>query len=110
MMTNVQNKGKRVVASMLLAILLFPTAFNFFHHFSNHQHIECSENKSHIHQSISGCDVCDFNLLSFNYNISHFPDLEQPEISVELNIVFEALQIHSFTTSNNQLRAPPFFS
>lgn len=109
-MKNVQNTAKKIAATLLLALLLFPMAFNFFHHFTDHQHIECSENKLHIHQSVSGCDICDFNLLSFNYNITHYSDLKQSEISVELNIAFEPLQLNSFTITNTQLRAPPFFS
>ncbi|MDG1777977.1 MAG: hypothetical protein P8H23_01375 [Flavobacteriaceae bacterium] len=109
-MKNSRNTGKKAAAIVLFAILTFPSIFNFIHHFGEHTHIECSENKSHIHQSVSGCDICDFNLLSFNYHISDYADLEPSEIPVELNIIFEPLQLHAFTLTNTQLRAPPFFS
>lgn len=105
-----QNTRKKAAAIVLFALLIFPTIFNFVHHFEDHIHIECSENKTHIHQSVSECDICDFNLLSFNYHINDCEDFELTEIPVTLNVSLEPLQLHSFTTTNTQLRAPPFFS
>lgn len=107
---NSKNIKKKATAIVLFVLLVFPTIFNFVHHFENHIHIECSENKTHIHQSFSECDICDFNLLSFNYHINNYVGFEPTEIPVTLNVRFEPLQLHSFTTTNTQLRAPPFFS
>lgn len=109
-MKNKTNIIKNSAASLLFAILMFPTVFNFFHHFGVHQHIECSENKSHIHQSISNCDICDFNLLSFNYDVADDFKIQTIEIHKEANSIFASLQFHSFSLTNIQLRAPPVFS
>ena len=100
----------KLTAILLFAVLMFPTVFNFLHHFGEHQHIECSENKSHIHQSISNCDVCDFNLLSFNYDINIVPEIKTIEIYKEVNTIFNSLKFHSFNITYKQLRAPPIFS
>lgn len=109
-MINKVNIRKKVTANLLFVVLIFPTVFNFLHHFSEHHHIECSENKSHIHQSISNCDVCDFNLLSFNYDINIDTELQTIEIYEEVNIIFTSLKFHSFNITHKQLRAPPIFS
>ena len=109
-MKNTLNIRKKVTANLLFAVLIFPTVFNFHHHFSEHHHIECSENKSHIHQSISNCDVCDFNLLSFNYDINIDTELQTIEIYEEVNIIFTSLKFRSFNITHKQLRAPPIFS
>jgi hypothetical protein len=109
-MKNKVNIRKIVTANLLFVVLIFPTVFNFLHHFSEHHHIECSENKSHIHQSISNCDVCDFNLLSFNYDINIDTELQTIEIYEEVNIIFTSLKFRSFNITHKQLRAPPIFS
>ena len=109
-MKNKVNIRKKVTANLLFVVLIFPTVFNFLHHFSEHHHIECSENKSHIHQSISNCDVCDFNLLSFNYDINIDTELQTIEIYEEVNIIFTSLKFRSFNITHKQLSAPPIFS
>jgi Na+-transporting NADH:ubiquinone oxidoreductase subunit NqrB len=101
---------KKMAANLLFVILMFPTIFNFIHHFGDHQHIECSENKSHIHQSIANCDICDFNLLTFNYDVNNTLELQKVEIIKKANTIFGSLKFHSFTITNKQLRAPPILS
>ena len=109
-MKNTVNIRKKITANLLFVVLIFPTVFNFLHHFGEHQHIECLENKSHIHQSTSNCDVCDFNLLSFNYDINIDTELQTIEIYEEVNIIFTSLKFRSFNITHKQLRAPPIFS
>ena len=101
---------KKYLASLLLLLLLLPTIITFYHHFGEHEHIVCAENEAHIHQSIARCDVCDFNLLSFDFKIADFPDFKESIVDVKLNGTFKALQLNTFCPTNKQLRAPPFFS
>ncbi|MCX2679384.1 hypothetical protein OOZ15_05460 [Galbibacter sp. EGI 63066] len=102
--------GKNIVALLLFAALMLPTAIQFFHMFEGHEHITCSEKTSHIHKSITKCDTCDFHLVSFNYDIAKYPDLLLPKIPVKINVDFASLQFHSIKITNTQLRAPPIFS
>ncbi len=102
--------GKNIVALLLFAAIMLPTAVQFFHVFEDHEHIVCNEKSTHIHESISKCDICDFHLASFNYDLAKYPDLELPKIPVKNDVNFASLQFHSFKTTNTQLRAPPVFS
>ena len=63
-----------------------------------------------IRQIISNCDICDFNLLSFNYDVADDFKIQTIEIHKEANSIFASLQFHSFILTNIQLRAPPVFS
>ena len=102
--------GKNIVALLLFAALMLPTAVQFFHVFEGHEHNTCSEKTTHIHKSITNCDICDFHLVSFNYNITKYPNLLVPKIPVGVDVKFTSLLFHSFKTTNTQLRAPPIFS
>ena len=99
--------SKNLLALLLFAALLLPTAVQFLHIFEAHEHINCSENTTHIHESITKCDICDFHLVSFNYDIASYPDLLLASIYVRADINFTSLQFHSFKLTNTQLRAPP---
>ena len=109
-MINEKQIVKNSLASLLLLLLLFPTIATFYHHLGEHEHIVCSENEAHIHQSVSSCDLCDFSLLSFDFKIADFPDFKESIVDVKLNGTFKALQLNTFCPTNKQLRAPPFFS
>lgn len=102
--------GKNILALLLFAALMAPTAFQFFYMFEGHEHITCTEKTTHIHNSVTKCDICDFHLASFNYDIAKYPDLLIPNIPVKVDVRFTSLQLHSFTITNTQLRAPPIFS
>lgn len=109
-MKHKKQTGKKTVAILLFAILIFPSALNFFHHCCEHEQIEYSKNKSQIKQPLSNCDVCDLNLPLLNHNISNYNDLKPTEIAVEVNIVFDNPNLQAVAITNTQLRAPPFFS
>ena len=102
--------GKNIVALLLFVALMLPTAVQFFHVFEGHEHNTCSEKTTHIHKSITKCDICDYHLASFNYDIAKYPDLLLPKIPVKIEADFTSLQFHSFQITNTQLRAPPIFS
>jgi hypothetical protein len=102
--------GKNIVALLLFVALVLPTAVQFIHMLEGHEHIACTENVTHIHESVTECDICDFHLALFNYDITKYPDLLLPKILVKAEANFTSLQFHSFQITNTQLRAPPIFS
>ncbi|MFT4847716.1 MAG: hypothetical protein ACI83B_000237 [Sediminicola sp.] len=102
--------GKNVSALLLFVALMLPTATQFIHMFDGHEHITCAENTAHIHKSDVNCEVCSFQLVSFNYNIAEYPELGLPKIPVKIEANFASLQYHSFKITNTQLRAPPVLS
>ncbi|MGY8886655.1 MAG: hypothetical protein ACKVGT_07535 [Flavobacteriales bacterium] len=102
--------GKNVSTLLLFAALMLPTAVQFFHLFEGHEHITCSEKTTHIHKSNTSCDVCDFQVASFSYDIAKYPDVIAPKIPVGVDLNGTSLQFHSFIITNTQLRAPPIFS
>jgi hypothetical protein len=102
--------GNNVVLVLLFAALMLPTAVQFFHMFEGHEHTTYSEKTTHIHKSITKCEICSFHLASFNYDIVKYPDLFLPRIPVKVDESFTSLQFHSFEITNTQLRAPPIFS
>ena len=106
-----KNKNiKRILALFFWGVLLFPSFLNVIHQCQLHDHFECNEQKAHLHQSITDCDICDFNLLNFNYDLDKCDNLEQPEIFVTLNAFYKAPVLRSSLNLSTQLRAPPVMS
>lgn len=102
--------GKNIIAVLLFIALAIPSAIQFFHMFEGHEHITCTEKVTHIHKSVTKCELCSFYIASLVYDIAKYPDLLLPKIFVKVKIDFTSLQFHSFKTTNTQLRAPPIFS
>ena len=98
---------KSIASLALLIALMLPTAVQFIHMFEGHEHIACSENKTHIHKSSTKCEICSFHLGSFNYDITEYPDLLVSEIPMNVKDTSTSLLFHSFKVTNTQLRAPP---
>lgn len=102
--------GKNLAALVLFAALMLPTAVQFFHMFEGHEHVACLEQKTHLHESIVKCEIVNFHLASFNYDIAEYPELAIPTIPVKVETNFASLQFHSFKITNTKLRGPPIFS
>jgi len=102
--------GKNIVALLLFVALMLPTTVQFFHMFEGHEHITCTEKRTHLHKSTTKCEICSFHFASFNYDLAKYPDLLLPIIPVKIETNFASLQFHSFKITNTQLRAPPIFS
>ena len=102
--------GKNIIALLFLVAIMTPFAIQFFHMLEGHEHNTCTETTTHIHKSVTKCDICSFQLTPFNYYIPKYPDLLLPKIFVKVKVDFTSLQFHSFKTTNTQLRAPPIFS
>ncbi len=101
---------KRIIALFLWGVLLFPSLLDVIHHCETHVHFECSEQKAHLHQLVTDCDICDFNLLNFNYDLDNRDKLDQPEIFINLNAFYKAPLLLSSLNQSTQLRAPPVMS
>ena len=102
--------GKYLLALVLFVALTIPTAIQFFHMLEGHEHTACNDKTTHIHDSISKCEICTFHITSFDYDLAKYPDLLVSEISVRVDLKFKSLHFHSFNLNNTQLRAPPIFS
>ena len=109
-MNNKHHFIKRISALFLLVVLLLPSLVDLIHHCEIHAHFECNEQNAHLHQSETDCEICDYNLLNFNYDLRNSENLEQPRIFVALNTFYTPLQFHSFLNQITQLRAPPVMS
>ncbi|OEI81107.1 hypothetical protein AST99_05470 [Formosa algae] len=99
--------GKNIASLLLLVALMLPTVVQFVHIFEDHEHYSCTEQKAHIHKSVTKCEICSFHLASFKYDIFEYPDLLITEVPVKPVANFIALHCHAFGTTNTQLRAPP---
>lgn len=105
-----KQAGKILFALLLLIALMLPTSVQFIHSLENHEEIVCNDQTSHVHQSIVKCEICSFYLASFNHSSTDFPELLPPIILQKTDVNFASLLPHSFTITNTQLRAPPYFS
>ncbi len=103
----IMKNTKRILALFLWAVLLFPSLLNVIHHCEIHAHFECDEQKVHLHQSEINCELCEYNLLNFNYELVNSENSEQQLIFVALNSSYTPLKFHSFLNQITQLRAPP---
>ncbi len=102
--------GKIIAALLLLVALMLPTAIDFIHMFEGHDHITCNDSTTHVHKSVVKCDICHFNLASFNYDIAEYPNLLLSKIPQKNEVNFTSLLFNSNKLTNTQLRAPPIFS
>ncbi|PRX56118.1 hypothetical protein [Flagellimonas meridianipacifica] len=101
--------GKNIVALLLALALMAPAAIRFFHMFEGHEHITCAEKVTHIHETVTKCEICNFHLTSIDYDLIEYPDLLLSRIFEKVHKAFVLSQFHSFNRTNTQLRAPPFF-
>ncbi len=101
---------KPVLALLLWLVLISPSVFNFIHQFESHNHFECSENKAHIHVLSSECQSCDFNLLTFNYELYEYSELIKFSLSKAKDFNISLSKVKFYNYNHKQLRAPPSLS
>ena len=106
-MNNKHHFIKHILALFLLGVLLLPSLLDVIHRCEIHVHFECNEEKAHLHQSVTDCELCEYNLLSFNYDLRNSENSEQQLIFVALNSSYTPLEFNSFLNQSTQLRAPP---
>jgi hypothetical protein len=108
LMNNKSNILKNTISIVFIVILSFPTTLQFLHLNENHQEeIECNDSSLHFHQSNSICELCDFHLLSINYDLVRFHVSLSPPISKQNKTKFSPQQLHHFEITNPLLRGPP---
>ncbi|MBL4879836.1 MAG: hypothetical protein JKX82_00795 [Oleispira sp.] len=102
--------GKTILALVLLSALMLPAVIQFSHAvFQEHEHIACNEQTIHIHADIDDCQICHFQLASFNYEVRKYTELLIAPIPVEVESQYSSLLFYVFRTPNTQLRGPPHF-
>ncbi|MEK9614549.1 MAG: hypothetical protein VW080_11585 [Flavobacteriaceae bacterium] len=99
---------KNIISILFIVILALPTTLQFLHLNENHQkEIECNDSSLHFHQSNCVCELCDFHLLSLNYDFIRFYVSLSPPVNNQKKIKFDPQQFHHFTLTNTLLRGPP---
>jgi len=108
---NKQHIGFKLIAIVLLCAIILPAAVKFNHIFENHKHEICKgEPQAHIHEVDLDCEFYKFNLETYNYTFTTYPNLIQSNtISNAVNTLTAKMVITGNTTPK-QLRAPPYFS
>jgi len=109
-MNHKKQIGRQIIALLLFTILVLPIGVQSLHVLEEHEHPSCNDKTTHIHESISECELCAVHFSSVKYDIDKYPSLLLPTIFVKVSTVFDSLRLHSFTITNTQLRAPPVFS
>ena len=89
---------------------MLPTAVQLFHVLEGHEHVACTDQKTHVHATKEKCEICSFHFTSFNFEAEKISDVVVQKQFVERAIDFTSLLFHSFKITNAQLRAPPVFS
>lgn len=102
--------SKITTALLLFMALMLPTAIQFIHMCEGHEHNAFTEKQADVHKLEKECEICSFDFTAFDEYKTEYPDLLLPKIPVKTEIDFFSLQLHSFTITNTQLRAPPVFS
>jgi hypothetical protein len=105
-----KKRAKNIAALLLFVALMLPSAIQFSHLFEGHEHVTCTEQTTHFHESNVECEVCSFQIASVNYEIVKYPNLVALKIYVKFERSLVSLKLHSFKITNTQLRAPPIFS
>ena len=98
---------KNLYAWVLLVALILPATIQFIHSFECHSHVSLIDQKADIHNDVDTCELCAFQLASFNYSINEYPDLNLPEITVKLKNHFITSHAKLSKFSFKKLRAPP---
>ncbi|WP_276168781.1 hypothetical protein [Zobellia alginiliquefaciens] len=101
--------GQNIVALLLMSALMLPMLVKFTHVFEAHEHEICHEQTTHIHADVADCQICHFQLVSFDYKVPEYVDFFVASVPQRLESSFSSLLFHSFKITNTQLRAPPHF-
>lgn len=93
-------------AVLLTLALMLPTGVQFAHVFDGHEHVACNELKVHLHEDKIDCDLCDFQLSSFDYQVSEYSETHLVLISSEKDIFYTSF-IGAEDNGSITLRGPP---
>ena len=95
-----------ILPAFLAAALLFPTTLQFSHLFADHEHKECGEVVTHLHEKKTDCDI---NLFHFSQLFDGLAATYESSIVVTPSKTFltYTLQHHKSYTHSIYLRGPP---
>lgn len=99
--------ANKLLATLLLLVFLYPNAIAFSHIFEDHDHVSCNNTSLHFHKGESDCTICDFQLVSFNFEVYNSPQFFEPNIPSNKVKSCKDLLFCSVTKTTKQLRAPP---
>jgi len=96
---------------LLVIILTFPLFTQLFHALKgSHEHIVCHNETTHLHQSKTDCNICDFNFTPFIYK-------QLPGITKKPNKEFHKKPLNLYhylyfsnTINSKKHRGPPTYS
>ena len=100
--------GKSLAALLVVATLLLPIVVKYAHAFDAHEHVVCKNADSHFHQDFVECQICHFQLASFDYHFNNYQEVETHTMTKAVNDRIVSVCLRSILRSNTQLRAPPF--
>lgn len=102
---------KTISAFVLLTALMMPVAIQLVHACEEgHDHAAFDQKTPNVHQDADPCGICDFQFASFAKSNDLITDLFTPQFFTKAPAKLASLLLHSFQTTNTQLRAPPVFS
>jgi len=99
----------RSITTVLFIALLLPNALQFGHLFESHEHIECSELTSHLHEKVTDCSLCDVVISSNDF---HFDNFTYPLFASEGDVLPPQYTSEAIPNSSSLyfLRGPPSYS
>lgn len=104
-------KKKQIVKFLsalgLFIALMLPTIIQFVHVFGVHEHLVCTDQDDHIHQTPVKCDICAIQFVPFNSNLPEYSEILSPDYQVLQTEDLPTLQLGIITFNSNPLRGPP---
>ena len=95
---------------LLNVIILFPLSIQFFHVIDDHKHTVCTDNSTHLHETKTDCNICDFNYTPFIYKPLPRVDYKNSnKYKTSINTLYNYLYSYNYNLSKT-LRGPPIFS
>lgn len=109
-MANTKDILKINVSIALTLIILFPLFTQFSHVLDEQKHNVCLDNSTHLHETKTDCNICDFNYTPFIYE--PLPEVvNKTSIEFKTTITNSYNYVYSFNYNlSKPLRGPPVYS
>lgn len=101
---------KLISAMGLFIALMLPTAIQFVHVFGVHEHLVCTDQDSHVHQTPVKCEICTIQVAPFDSNLPEYSEILSPDYEILQTESLPALQFETIFFNSNPLRGPPSYS
>jgi hypothetical protein len=105
-MIGTQHVRTSFASLFLVAALLFPSGIQFAHTLEAHEHPNCTDFSTHIHEKELDCSLCDFHLSVFDFDPSQEASISY--ISDNFNTIFGRTDSEGYSFDTYRaLRGPP---